>query len=130
MIGKVFTVIFAVIVAAATMTTLAPQIVAITKAATSAEALFKTLDRRSTIDPLDESGIRPFSSKGEIKFQDVSFAYPMRPEITVLKRFNVVAPAGRVTALVGASGSGKSTVVGLLGLSTQQRTSYLVLNQY
>ncbi|EMD59972.1 hypothetical protein COCSADRAFT_346383 [Bipolaris sorokiniana ND90Pr] len=112
--GKVFTVIFAVIVAAATMTTLAPQIVAITKAATSAEALFKTLDRRSTIDPLDESGIRPFSSKGEIKFQDVSFAYPMRPEITVLKRFNVVAPAGRVTALVGASGSGKSTVVGLL----------------
>lgn len=44
----------------------------------------------------------------------VSFSYPTRPGVAVLNDFSLHIPAGKVTALVGASGSGKSTIIGLL----------------
>ncbi|MEP2671686.1 MAG: ABC transporter ATP-binding protein [Cyclobacteriaceae bacterium] len=49
--------------------------------------------------------------KGDIEFKDVSFAY--EEDKKVLKNISFVAPAGSVTALVGTSGSGKSTIAGL-----------------
>ena len=51
------------------------------------------------------------SIKGDIEFNNVSFAYEEGKE--VLKHINFKAPAGSVTALVGTSGSGKSTIAGL-----------------
>ena len=50
--------------------------------------------------------------KGDIKFEDVSFSYEEEKE--VLHTINFDAPAGSVTALVGSSGSGKSTIAGLV----------------
>jgi subfamily B ATP-binding cassette protein MsbA len=50
--------------------------------------------------------------KGDIKFEDVSFSYEEEKE--VLHSINFDAPAGSVTALVGSSGSGKSTIAGLV----------------
>ncbi len=49
--------------------------------------------------------------KGDIEFKDVSFAY--EEDKQVLKNVSFTAPAGTVTALVGTSGSGKSTIAGL-----------------
>lgn len=49
--------------------------------------------------------------KGDIEFKDVSFAY--EEDKQVLKHVSFTAPAGSVTALVGTSGSGKSTIAGL-----------------
>src|SRR5690606_12601456 len=49
--------------------------------------------------------------KGNIKFEDVSFSYEEGKE--VLHNISFEAPAGSVTALVGSSGSGKSTIAGL-----------------
>ena len=49
---------------------------------------------------------------GEIRFEDVSFSY--RDTEIVLKDLNLVFPAGEMTALVGASGGGKSTVLNLI----------------
>ena len=54
------------------------------------------------------------SSQDDIVFENVNFAYPLRPDIRILDDLNVRFPAGKVTAIVGASGSGKSTIVGLL----------------
>jgi len=51
------------------------------------------------------------SIKGDIKFEDVSFSYEDGKE--VLHNIEIDAPAGTVTALVGSSGSGKSTIAGL-----------------
>ncbi|GFS31036.1 ABC transporter family protein [Actinidia rufa] len=51
---------------------------------------------------------------GEVQFKHVEFAYPSRPETTIFKDFNLLVPAGLTVALVGGSGSGKSTVVALL----------------
>ena len=46
--------------------------------------------------------------------QNVNFAYPLRPDVKVLDDLTVRFPAGKLTAIVGASGSGKSTIVGLI----------------
>ncbi|MFS8011216.1 putative ABC transporter, P-loop containing nucleoside triphosphate hydrolase [Helianthus anomalus] len=51
---------------------------------------------------------------GEVEFKNVNFAYPSRPELMVFEDFNLKVPAGRTVALVGGSGSGKSTVIALL----------------
>ncbi|MDG2343016.1 MAG: ABC transporter ATP-binding protein [Flavobacteriales bacterium] len=49
--------------------------------------------------------------KGDLEFKDVSFSYEESKE--VLHNINFTAPAGTITALVGSSGSGKSTIAGL-----------------
>lgn len=54
------------------------------------------------------------SCDGSIEIRNLAFAYPSRPGAPVLRDFNISIHAGKTTALVGASGSGKSTVVGLL----------------
>ncbi|KAL9997276.1 putative Type 1 protein exporter [Helianthus debilis subsp. tardiflorus] len=51
---------------------------------------------------------------GEVEFKNVKFAYPSRPESMVFEDFNLKVPAGKTVALVGGSGSGKSTVIALL----------------
>ena len=96
------------------MTQIAPQILTFTKASSSAEEIFRTIDRQSEIDPLNEGGIVPTTCVGDILINRVSFAYPARPDTTVLKSLQLSAPANKTVALVGSSGSGKSTIVGLL----------------
>uniref|UniRef100_A0A7S4JJK5 ABC transporter domain-containing protein n=1 Tax=Paramoeba aestuarina TaxID=180227 RepID=A0A7S4JJK5_9EUKA len=51
---------------------------------------------------------------GSVDFKGVSFRYPSRPESEVLHKFELDLRAGTVTALVGMSGSGKSTIASLL----------------
>ncbi|XP_021096501.1 ATP-binding cassette sub-family B member 8, mitochondrial isoform X4 [Heterocephalus glaber] len=51
---------------------------------------------------------------GSVTFQDVSFSYPCRPGFEVLKDFTLMLPPGKIVALVGQSGGGKTTVASLL----------------
>jgi ABC-type multidrug transport system fused ATPase/permease subunit len=57
---------------------------------------------------------KEFTLKGEVKFENVRFAYPGRPELQVLKDINITARSGQQIAIVGPSGAGKSTIVSLL----------------
>lgn len=113
--GQVFTVILAVIVAATAMSTIAPQIIALGKGASAAAELFKVIDRPSEIDSLSEKGHVPDHCEGRVEIEGIDFAYPTRADVSVLKNFSLSVPANSTTALVGASGSGKSTIVGLIG---------------
>ncbi|KAI9053388.1 hypothetical protein LZ554_002347 [Drepanopeziza brunnea f. sp. 'monogermtubi'] len=54
------------------------------------------------------------SSDDDIVFENVNFTYPMRADVKILDNLSVRFPAGKTTAIVGASGSGKSTIVGLI----------------
>lgn len=51
---------------------------------------------------------------GEVRFEQVTFAYPGRPERQVLKDVSIHCRAGETTALVGTSGSGKSSLINLI----------------
>ena len=108
-------VLFSVIVAAISLTSIAPYLVEFTRAASAAAELFRLIDRKSIIDPLDESGERPPCIVGDLSISKVTFSYPMRPgAIIFLDNFSLRIPAGEVAALVGESGSGKSTIIGLI----------------
>jgi ABC-type multidrug transport system fused ATPase/permease subunit len=52
--------------------------------------------------------------RGDVEFDRVSFAYPSRPEVEVLKHLSFSVEAGKIVALVGPSGAGKSTIASLL----------------
>lgn len=54
------------------------------------------------------------SATDDIMFNNVTFAYPGRPNVKVLDELDLRIEAGKVTAIVGSSGSGKSTIVGLV----------------
>uniref|UniRef100_A0A6N2L6F3 ABC transmembrane type-1 domain-containing protein n=1 Tax=Salix viminalis TaxID=40686 RepID=A0A6N2L6F3_SALVM len=52
--------------------------------------------------------------KGDIEFKSVTFSYPSRPDVIIFRDFSIFFPAGKTVAVVGGSGSGKSTVVSLI----------------
>lgn len=51
---------------------------------------------------------------GSVELRSVSFRYPARPEVQVFHQFSLKVEPGRSLALVGQSGSGKSTVISLV----------------
>ncbi|MCG6903460.1 MAG: ABC transporter ATP-binding protein/permease [Rhodobacter sp.] len=78
----------------------------------SLERLRAVFDARPTIlSPADPASLPMAPAEAEIRFEDVAFAYGDQP---VLRGASFVAGAGRTTALVGASGAGKSTVFRVL----------------
>lgn len=78
----------------------------------AADRLFQILDREAEI-PLT-GGLCPAECLGEIEFKDVTFAYPSRPDVLALAQVSLHIEPGQVVALVGRSGSGKSTIASLL----------------
>lgn len=52
--------------------------------------------------------------KGDVELRDVHFSYPSRPDERVFNGFSLFVPSGTTLALVGGSGSGKSTVINLV----------------
>ena len=84
------------------------------KASSAAGRVFEAVDRQSKIDFTSDDGLRPATVTGTIKFDNVHFAYPSRPDQKVCQGYNLVVESGTTVALVGASGSGKSTAVSLV----------------
>ena len=103
--------VLSVVVASMSISLLAPQMTALTNAAAAAAELFAVMNKPSSLDPLAERGARPDQCPGQIEVQGVGFSYPSRPTAQVLRDFKVSIPAGKTTALVGASGSDRKSVV-------------------
>ncbi|XP_022732420.1 putative ABC transporter B family member 8 isoform X2 [Durio zibethinus] len=85
-----------------------------TEAAVAATRIFARIDRTPEIDSEDTKGIVLDTIRGDVEFENVKFIYPSRPDSVVLKDFNLKVEAGKTVALVGASGSGKSTAIALV----------------
>ncbi|CAO2044867.1 unnamed protein product [Urochloa humidicola] len=84
------------------------------KGADAVTSVFAILDRETQIDPDDPEGYKPEKVKGEVDIREIDFAYPSRPDVIIFKGFSLSIQPGKSTALVGQSGSGKSTIIGLI----------------
>ncbi|CAL9096365.1 unnamed protein product [Musa acuminata var. zebrina] len=91
-----------------------PEVKHFTEASVAAKRILERINRLPRIDAEDPNGIKLDGIHGEVEFDSVQFTYPSRPDTVVLKDFNLRVPAGETIALVGTSGSGKSTAVALL----------------
>ena len=87
------------------------------KASIAFKSIYSTLDTVSLINPFKDDNDKNISAeniKGKIEFKNVYFSYPTRPEQVILKDVSFVVNPGQQVALVGYSGSGKSTIIQLL----------------
>ncbi|CAD2220478.1 ABC transporter transmembrane region 2/ABC transporter transmembrane region/ABC transporter, putative [Angomonas deanei] len=83
-----------------------------TTSAGAAERVLSMLDGEPDIDPT--KGDELLELKGKIEMKDVKFHYQMRPDRTVLNQLNLCFPPNSVSAIVGRSGGGKSTLMHLI----------------
>lgn len=81
------------------------------QAAASASRIFEILDAKSDVADKPEAKLLP-SIQGRVQFKDVTFRYP--GGATVLSRVNLEAQPGQTIALLGMTGSGKTTIINLL----------------
>uniref|UniRef100_A0A8C8U9W4 ATP-binding cassette, sub-family B member 1A n=1 Tax=Peromyscus maniculatus bairdii TaxID=230844 RepID=A0A8C8U9W4_PERMB len=84
------------------------------KAKVSASHIIMIIEKIPEIDSYSTEGLKPNTLEGNVKFNEVKFNYPTRPDIPVLQGLNLEVKKGQTLALVGSSGCGKSTVVQLL----------------
>lgn len=111
-VGTIIIVLMSVMLTAFAVAQTAAPIMAIAKAMSAGADFFAVIDApRPSITGLKEPDV---SAHDDIELRAVNFAYPSRPHIKVLDDLSVRFESGKVTAIVGASGSGKSTIVGLL----------------
>lgn len=112
--GEIYTVIFLLVDACVILGSIAPHLPLLQAAAASFQKLRKDIETTSKIDSSSDEGHKlPNTIDGSLSFRNISFAYISRPDQPVLKNVSFECPAGKHTALVGLSGSGKSTIAGL-----------------
>ncbi|KAL7109023.1 hypothetical protein ACP275_06G150000 [Erythranthe tilingii] len=90
---------------------LAPYILKRRKSLTS---VFEIIDRTPKIEPDDNSALKPANVYGSIELKNIDFSYPTRPEVFILSNFSLKVNGGQTVAVVGVSGSGKSTIISLI----------------
>ncbi|KAK8514892.1 hypothetical protein V6N13_121840 [Hibiscus sabdariffa] len=90
---------------------LAPYIL---KRRKSLASVFEIIERVPKIEPDDNSALKPPNVYGSIELKNVDFCYPTRPEMLILSNFSLKVNGGQTLAVVGVSGSGKSTIISLI----------------
>ncbi|GMG16196.1 unnamed protein product [Aspergillus oryzae] len=113
-LDQILTVQMAIMMGAFALGNITPNIQAITSAVAAANKIYATIDRVSPLDPLSTEGEKLEDLQGNVELKNIRHIYPSRPEVVVMDNVNLLIPAGKSTALVGASGSGKSTIIGLV----------------
>lgn len=113
-LSEVLTIMLAIMIGAFSLGNVAPNAQAFTTSVAAAGKIFNTIDRASPLNPMDDEGEKLEHVEGTVELKNIRMIYPSRTEVVVMEDVNLKVPAGKTTALVGASGSGKSTIVGLV----------------
>ncbi|KDR78665.1 hypothetical protein GALMADRAFT_244150 [Galerina marginata CBS 339.88] len=120
-VGVVVNVFMSILTGSYALVLLGPEQQAIAQAQGAAAKLYATIDRVPEIDSLSDIGLKldelaneKSPVKGHIKLENIVFRYPSRPDVPILNGLSLEFEAGKTSALVGSSGSGKSTVISLI----------------
>lgn len=113
-VGDVLTVMLAIMIGAFQLGHVGPHGQAFTTGVAAAAKIYNTIDRVSPLDPTSAAGEKPEQVIGTVELRNIKHIYPSRPEVVVMESVSLLVPAGKTTALVGASGCGKSTIIGLV----------------
>ncbi|MED6222158.1 ATP-binding cassette, sub-B (MDR TAP), member 4 [Stylosanthes scabra] len=112
--GEVMSVFFAVSIGSLTLGQASPCLTAIASGQAAAYKIFETINRQPDIDSYDTAGRILDDISGDIELREVCFSYPTRPDELIFNGFSISISSGSTAALVGQSGSGKSTVISLI----------------
>lgn len=112
--GQVFNIMLAIMMGGMSLGQTSPSMNAFASGQAAAYKMFDTIKREPNIDAYDTNGVILEDIRGEIELKDVYFRYPARPEVQIFSGFSLQVPSGTTAALVGQSGSGKSTVISLV----------------
>ncbi|KAF7885179.1 hypothetical protein EAF00_010997 [Botryotinia globosa] len=86
----------------------------LSKARAASVNMNRVINSTTTLNSLRSGDLVLENIKGEIELHDISYFCPSRPCVNVLDHLKIRFEAGKMTVLVGTSGSGKSTIVGLI----------------
>ncbi|KAK3305647.1 P-loop containing nucleoside triphosphate hydrolase protein [Chaetomium strumarium] len=127
--GNALTTFYAALIAFQSIETLGPHWLVLAKGMAAGQLLQGLVKEGGSALVDKVTGWRkPSKCSGEIQMTDISFAYPVNPSKTVLKRSSLRFEPGKLTFVVGPSGSGKSTLGNLLVRFYEPRTGYITLD--
>nr|KAJ0223079.1 hypothetical protein LSAT_V11C200052500 [Lactuca sativa] len=112
--GKAFTAIFSAIVGGMSLGHSFSNLGAFSKGIATGYKLLEIIKQKPTIVQDSTDGKCLTQVNWNIDFKEVSFSCPSRPDVLIFKEFSIFFPAGKTVAVVGGSGSGKSTFVTLI----------------
>jgi len=128
--GQVLQVFVAALVGGFSLGQAAPVLSNFSKGRSAGAQLLAIINRVPQIDADDEGGLQLEKVSGALDLEHVAFAYPVRPDVQVFRDFSLHVQAGTTVALVGSSGSGKSTVVGLVERFYDPHAGRVLLDGY
>ncbi|KAF9605325.1 hypothetical protein IFM89_015980 [Coptis chinensis] len=112
--GESFTTMLNVVIAGLSLGQAAPNIITFIRARTAAHPIFEMIERDTVSKNSWKAGRTLKTMEGNIEFKNVCFSYPSRPDMLIFDKLCLNIPSGKIIALVGGSGSGKSTVISLI----------------
>ncbi|GBG64162.1 hypothetical protein CBR_g40861 [Chara braunii] len=112
--GDILTTMFNVVIGGMSLGQALPYVSSFVAGKTAGYKVFSVIERKPLISSEDKKGEKFDNLGSDIELRSVNFAYPSRPDSQILRDFSVTIPAGKTVALVGSSGSGKSTIIGLV----------------
>ncbi|EFJ32986.1 ATP-binding cassette transporter [Selaginella moellendorffii] len=112
--GEAFTTILNVVISSLSLGNAAPNLGAFAKGKAAGYNILEMIKRKPAINPNTSDGKTISNVQGNIEFVDIHFSYPSRPDVTIFQKLCLKIPQGKTVAIVGGSGSGKSTVIALI----------------
>ncbi|CAF3947562.1 unnamed protein product [Rotaria magnacalcarata] len=113
-IGGVFTIFICISYGILSLAQASPFFQALYEARVAAYGIWQIIDQSSEINADFDKGLTKYDLMGDIQFSNVYFFYPARSNVPILTNLSLKIKCGQTVALVGSSGSGKSTCVQLL----------------